>query len=96
MMNNEHIENMDAMELELDNLEGVTGGKGSANFVKTTGNVHVRKGPGLDYAEMGTVEKGAVISYLGEARKDERGVKWYKVNYNGKVGWISSKYAKLI
>ena len=93
MMNNDNMENLNAVELDIDALEDVTGGKG--DFVKTTGNVHVRKGPGLEYAEMGTLEKGTLISYLGASKKDERGVKWYKVNFNGKVGWVSSKYSKL-
>lgn len=96
MMNNENMENLNAVELNMDQMEEVTGGKGSGDIVKTTGNVHVRKGPGLDYAEMGTLEKGTLISYLGSTKKDERGVKWYKINYNGKVGWVSSKYSKLV
>lgn len=95
MMNNENIENVNAVELDAEQLAEVTGGKNSSNFVKTTGNVHVRKGPGLDYAEMGTLDKGTLISYLGSSKKDERGVRWYKINYNGKVGWVSSKYSKL-
>ena len=62
-------------------------------YVKTTGSVHVRKGPGLDYAKIATVSKGSSYLYKGES-KDDRGVTWYKVEYKGSTAWISSKYSK--
>ena len=97
MLNNENIENLNAVELSEEELEDVAGGKsnGNSGFVKTTANVNIRKGPGLDYARMGTVPEDVYLSYLGSTKKDDRGVKWYKVNYNGNVGWISSRYSKL-
>ena len=70
--------------------------KGDGETVKATGNVHLRKGAGLDYKAIGTVKKGNTATYLGETKKDSRGVKWFKVKYNGKTGWVSSKYAKII
>ena len=97
MMYNEDMENMNSVELNDETLEEVSGGRSSGTkFVKTTGNVHVRKGPGLDYGEMGTLAKGEIVSYLGSTRKDGRGVAWYKINFNGNVGWVSSKYAKIV
>ena len=89
-------ENMNSIELNDEALEDVSGGKGSAKLVKTTGNVHVRKGPGLNYAEMGTLAKGELVSYLNTTKKDSRGVAWYKINFNGNEGWVSSKYAKIV
>ena len=84
-------------EMNLNELEEVSGGKKSKNtIVKTTGSVNVRKGPGKDYAIMGTLDCGVMVSYLGSKKTDSRGVAWYKINYNGQVGWVSSKYAKLI
>jgi len=68
--------------------------KKSGETIKATGNVHVRKGAGLDYAVATTMKKGAKAEYLGKTAKDARGVKWYKVSYKGKTGWVSSKYAK--
>ena len=65
------------------------------NTVKATGKVNLRKGPGLDYKSLGTIHTGETAKYLGETKKDERGVAWYKVSFNGKTGWVSSKYAKL-
>ena len=61
-------------------------------YVKTTGHVNVRKGPGLDYATIDSVEKGNKYLYKAQ-EKDERGVTWYKVDFKGRNGWISSKYA---
>lgn len=69
---------------------------GKSNVVKATGNVNLRKGPGLNYKDIGTLKKGNKAAYLGEAKKDERGVTWYKVSFGGKTGWISSRYGKLI
>lgn len=63
----------------------------AAGKIKTTGEVNVRTGAGLDYASRGTVKKGTVLSY-DETKKDGRGVKWYHIT-NGKGGWVSSKYA---
>ena len=64
--------------------------------VKATGDVNIRKGPGLDYKTVGSISSGSTAKYLFETKKDERGVKWYKVSYNGKTGWISSKYSKIV
>ena len=69
--------------------------KASGKTVKATGDMHLRKGPGLDYAEMGVIKAGKTATYLGSTKKDARGVAWYKVSFNNKTGWVSSKYGKL-
>lgn len=63
--------------------------------VYTTGNVNLRKGPGLNYDTMGSVPEGTELEYLGAVSTDERGVDWYKVEYKGKAAWISSKYSEV-
>ena len=63
--------------------------------VRATGSANLRKGPGLDYAKVGGMTEGQTAKYLGETRIDGRNVAWYKVNFNGTVGWISSKYAAI-
>ena len=69
---------------------------GSAkNTVRATGKVNLRKAPNLDAKSLGTIHEGETAKYLGETKKDERGVAWYKVSFGGKTGWVSSKYAKL-
>lgn len=59
------------------------------------GNLNVRTGPGLSYKDIGTIKEGNSASYLGKSSVDERGVTWYYVNFNGKKGWVSSKWGKL-
>lgn len=63
--------------------------------VRITGSANVRSGPGLDYAILGSVESGTRLKYRGKTQKDDRGVAWYAVTFEGKKGWVSSKYARL-
>ena len=85
-------------ELNINELEEVSGGKsGSGGAIQTTGNVYVRKGPGLDYDTITAVPSGTKLTWTGATATDERGVLWYKVtNSSGQTGWVSSKYAKKI
>ena len=64
--------------------------------VRTTGNVNLRTGPGLDYEIVGSVAPDVQLEYLGEKSTDERGVDWYLVDYRGGESWISSRYCELI
>ncbi|MBQ8972868.1 MAG: SH3 domain-containing protein [Clostridia bacterium] len=61
----------------------------------TGGKTNIRSGPGLSYADLGTLEKGDVATYLGSYATDERGVVWYCVSVGDITGWVSSKYATL-
>ena len=93
----DNIENNNIVELNEESLEEVAGGKGgSKQKVKATGDVYVRKGPDRDYAEIGLLYTGDKAPYLGDRKKDYRGVTWFKVSYKGKTGWVSSKYSKLV
>ena len=95
--NEEMLEqDLEMTELDLAALEEISGGKGKNKFLKTTGEVNVRKGPGLKYVSIGVLARGTIVSYLGASKKDDRGVTWYKINFNGNVAWISSKYSKFI
>ena len=70
--------------------------KKSGSTVKATGGKsNLRSGPGLDYKDIGTMQKGDTATFLGEKSTDDRGVVWYKVSFNGKTGWVSSKYTTL-
>ena len=68
-------------------------GKTTGKKLKTTGNVNLRTGAGLDYNDIRSIPNGTTLTY-DETRKDDRGVVWYHVSYDGKTGWVSSKYAK--
>lgn len=65
-------------------------------YVRTTGSVNLRKGPGLDYGKVVALSKGKNLTYLGENSVDWRGVTWFKVKYGKYTGWVSSVYAKLM
>ena len=65
------------------------------SYIQTTGRLNVRSGPGLDFSELGTLDKGATATYLDVCSVDERGVTWYKISYNGGTGWVSSRYCEL-
>ena len=64
-------------------------------YVKSNGTTNLRKGPGLDYAVVGSMTDGQTARYLGETKLDNRNVAWYKISFNNTTCWISSKYASL-
>ena len=64
--------------------------------VRTTGDVWLRTGPGLDYDAVSILSSGKTFEYLGESSVDERGVAWYRISAGGKEGWVSSRYTELI
>ena len=65
----------------------------AARKLITTASVYLRTGAGLDYNDLCAVPKGTTLTY-DELKKDGRGVAWCHVTYDGKTGWISSRYAK--
>lgn len=87
-------------ELNLDDMEQVTGGK-KRPFVRSLGkNVNVRKGPGTEYpvvAQLGYLDEVAVVSK--KIVRDEKGYYWAKVTVGVSQskfveGWVCSKYAE--
>ena len=56
-----------------------------------TGWLRVRSAPSTNATESGQVKPGETYSYLEE---EENG--WYKIEFEGKPGWISGTYADLI
>lgn len=87
-------------ELNLDDLEQVTGGK-KRPFVKAMArNVNVRKGPGTEYpvlTQLGYLDEVAVVSH--KIVKDKNGYYWAKVTVGVSQsryvnGWVCSKYCK--
>jgi len=87
-------------ELDLDDMEQVTGGK-KKPYVRSLGkNVNVRKGPGTEYpvvAQLGYLDEVPVIS--SKIVRDKHGYFWAKIttgiSQNEWVeGWVCSKYAE--
>lgn len=64
------------------------GGVQKAEIIDTD-VLNVRSGPGVEYEMIGAAYRGQTFVYLGE----ENG--WYKIEYNGGIGYISGKYSRL-
>ena len=60
---------------------------GSGNV--TTDNLNVRSGPSSSNSLMGTLKINSTVEILG------RNNNWYKIDYNGKEGYVSSSYINL-
>ena len=63
-----------------------------ADSVLATGNVNIRTQPNTQGEILGVLKKGGQLPYAGETSADG----WFKVDYNGKQGWVSGKYARLV
>ena len=95
MMNHEISDNKrerDMMELTEEMLEAIAGGK----RIVATGSVKVRTGPGRDFAVIGYLDRGDILTYDGSTCTDERGVKWYRVVFGVDSGWVSSRYSRKV
>ncbi|MDO4546471.1 MAG: SH3 domain-containing protein [Clostridia bacterium] len=64
-------------------------------YVEATASVNIRRGPGLNYRIVTSVEEGDVFDYDGRTSYDDRGVAWYRIDYYGSAYWISSVYSVL-
>lgn len=56
----------------------------------TCASLNVRAGAGSNYRVIGTVKAGQIVDSYGTDNN------WYKINYNGVVGYASAKYLKEI
>lgn len=59
--------------------------------VATTDKVNVRTGPSTAYKVITRVDKGDAMTYIATAEAQ----KWYAVEINGKVGWISGEFSEV-
>lgn len=65
---------------------------GKAQRVEATGDVNVRSAPGTGHKVLGVLKKGETAPYQGE-RSAVDGRDWYLIEFDGKNGWVSSRYA---
>lgn len=63
----------------------------AADIYKTTADLNLRSGPGSKYNSIGIVKNGENVSVL---EKDNS--LWFKVEYKGKNGFLSSKFLALV
>src|SRR5690554_6861842 len=60
----------------------------SADFYKSTTDLNVRSGPGTGYEVLFRSQYGDEVKVLSKSNG------WYEVEYNGNIGYASSKYLK--
>ena len=56
------------------------------NLYQTTADVKLRSGPGVKYKSLGIIKSGEKINAI-----EKRNTLWFKIEYNGKTGYLSSK-----
>ena len=56
-------------------------------YVKAS-SLNVRSGPDTTYSKLGVLSNSAEVSVTGKVK----GVSWYRISYNGKVGYVDSRY----
>ena len=88
-MNEEFIK---AVELTEDQLNEVVGGKSHTYIEGDDGKSYVHTGPGLNYKRLGVLHIGEDARFLGDTSVDDRGIPWYKIKWNGREAWVSSRY----
>ena len=77
--------------VKVDNAKSYS--KELAGAYQTTSNLNMRCGAGILKKIITTIPKGGKVRCYGYYTK-YNGVKWYLVAYNGKTGFVSSKYCK--
>ncbi|HST05368.1 MAG TPA: SH3 domain-containing protein [Chloroflexia bacterium] len=66
---------------------------GKAVVVNTDGDaIRVRKGAGTEYARIGSVYEGQIVSILDGPTSDSKGDSWFKVEAPSSTGWISAEF----
>jgi peptidoglycan hydrolase-like protein with peptidoglycan-binding domain len=68
---------------------------GTAQRIEATADVYVRSAPGKDNRELGVLKQGQAAPYQGEKSAVD-GRDWYLIEFDGKNGWVSSKYSKVV
>ncbi len=67
----------------------------SGKYIKVVGgNVTIRSKANKNSSALGYISEGKTATFLGKSSTDARGVKWYKIKYDGITGWVSSKYSE--
>ncbi len=59
-------------------------------IINCVNSVNVRSGPSTGYSKLGSAPKDAKYSILGKSGS------WYKIDYHGSIGYVSSSYIDLM
>lgn len=57
------------------------------------GNCYVRAAPNTSAKKLGVAHAGDRLTWLGEI---DEATRWLKVDYEGRAGWVSGKYGRLV
>ncbi|GEM_PF-719944 len=61
----------------------------TGKVVNVTSSLNVRNGPGTNYDKIGSLGPGATVTVI------EKEGNWYKIEYNGGVGYVSADYIEI-
>lgn len=64
--------------------------------VAIDGQTYIRSYGSLQASQLDVLPEDASANFMEASMLDDRGVAWYKVNYNGTIGWVSSKYTQVV
>lgn len=59
----------------------------ATDLYQTTGNLNLRSGPSTKYNSIGVIKNGEKVNVIEKTNS-----LWFKIEYNGKSGFLSSKY----
>jgi hypothetical protein len=59
----------------------------ATDFYQTTGNLNLRSGPSSQFNLIGTIKNGEKVTLIEKTNS-----RWFKIEYNGKIGFLSSKF----
>ena len=77
------------MALEVDDDEETESTPATGNVLISGGDAYIRTGPGKQYDAAGVAENGDKLVYANEDN-------WVPVLVNGRILWVSGKYAKVV
>ena len=75
--------------LEVDDDEETESTPSTGNVLISGGDAYIRTGPGTQYDAAGVAENGDKLVYANEDN-------WVPVLVNGRILWVSGKYAKVV
>lgn len=70
--------------------QGTSPTASAITYVVNATTLNVRSGAGTNYKKIGSLKNGAKVDVI---QKQSNG--WYRINYNGKTGYVSGQYVKV-
>lgn len=60
-------------------------------YYKLNFDANIRSGPSVKQRRRFSLKKGVMLEVLEKGHFDEKGIEWYKISYNAREGYVSSK-----